>query len=114
MVVINHSELKLGEVKMQGVRGVKKANVIGPTEGWNDNVARLFRIEPGGNTPLHQHDYEHVNYVTKGKGTLTIGGETHEIKQGDFAFVPPNAMHQFKNPNDSNFEFICIVPERGA
>jgi quercetin dioxygenase-like cupin family protein len=114
MAVIDHDTLKLAAVEMEGVRKASKVNVIGPVEGWQDHVLRLFRIEAGGNTPHHQHDYEHVNYITKGKGTLTIEGETREVKQGDFAFVPPNAMHQFKNPFDTDFEFICIVPTRGA
>ena len=114
MAVIEHDKLSLQAVEMEGVLKAFKTNVIGPQEGWNENVMRLFRIEPGGNTPHHQHDYEHVNYITKGKGRLTIDGETKEIKQGDFAFVPPNAKHQFENPFDGDFEFICIVPTRGA
>ncbi len=114
MAVINQESLKLSEVRMAGVLKASKVNVIGPDEGWQDNVLRLFRIEPGGNTPQHQHDYEHVNYITRGKGVLMIEGESREVRQGDFAFVPPNALHQFRNPNDSDFEFICIVPRRGA
>ena len=99
---------------MDGVSKTAKANVIGAPQGWNTDTLRVFRIGPGGFTPHHQHDWEHVNYIMKGKGTLTIGGETCEVAAGDFALVPPNTMHQFCNPSDADFEFICIVPERGA
>jgi quercetin dioxygenase-like cupin family protein len=114
MAIVSKREISLQDIRADGVVGTSKANVLGPTQGWQGNVLRLFRINAGGNTPHHQHDWEHINYVTRGKGLLTINGETQEIAQGDFALVPPNTMHQFRNPFDSDFEFICIVPERGA
>ena len=114
MPVVKYDGIELSEVKMDGVVDTGKANVIGKPEGWQDHTLRVFRIGPGGNTPHHQHDWEHINYVIKGRGKLTIAGETHEISEKDFAFVPPNTMHQFENPYDEDFEFICIVPNRGA
>ena len=114
MPVVNYNDISRSDVKMDGVSLTTKASVIGPDEGWSDNAMRVFRIAPGGNTPSHQHDWEHVNHVISGKGTLTIGDETFELKEKDFAFVPPNTMHQYRNPNDEDFEFICIVPKRGA
>ena len=114
MPIVKYKDMSRSEVKMDGVTLTTRANVIGPNEGWDENSMRVFRIGPGGNTPHHQHDYEHVNHVISGKGTLTIGDETFELGEKDFAFVPPNTMHQFRNPNDEDFEFICIVPKRGA
>jgi len=114
MPVVKYEEIKLQDIKMGGVEATSKANVIGPTEGWTENTLRVFRIGPGGNTPHHQHDWEHINYIIKGKGMLTIAGQTHEVKEHDFAFVPANTMHQFRNPFGQDFEFICIVPNRGA
>lgn len=114
MPIVKREEVKLQEVKMEGVSKTTKANVIGPAQGWKENTLRVFRIGPGGNTPSHQHDWEHVNYIMRGKGTLTIAGETREVAVGDFALVPPNVTHQFRNPFEEDFEFICIVPDRGA
>ena len=114
MAIVRKEDREFAEVTMEGVAGTTKATVIGPAEGWKANALRVFRISPGGFTPHHQHDWEHVNYIINGKGTLTIGGETFELKAGDYVFVPPNTMHQFKNPFGADFEFICIVPERGA
>ena len=114
MPVVKHEEIKLEDVKMNGVLNATKANVIGPAQGWNENTLRVFRIGPHGYTPHHQHDWEHVNYVIRGQGTLTIGDQTYQLKEGDFACVPPNTDHQFRNPSDADFEFICIVPNRGA
>ncbi len=114
MGVVPGTSISRENVEANGVLKVKKADVIGPTEGWRDYTLRVFRLGPGGHTPHHRHDWEHVNYVIKGSGTLTLGNETLRIREGDFAFVPPNTGHQFKNPSDEDFEFICIVPNRGA
>ena len=114
MPVVKYDSLEMADVQMEGVKGASKANVIGPDDGWRENTMRVFRLTAKGFTPRHQHDWEHVNYVIKGKGQLRIGGEVHELKEKDFAFVPPNAEHQFENPYDEDFEFICIVPDRGA
>jgi len=110
MPVMKYHELKREAVQAEGVDKTTMAVVIGKTEGWQENVLRVFRIEPGGFTPHHQHGWEHVNYIIKGKGTLTIGDRTSEIAAGDFAFVPPNSLHQFRNPGLEPLEFICIIP----
>jgi quercetin dioxygenase-like cupin family protein len=114
MPVVREQDIKLRDVSMEGVVGTSKADVIGSPQGWENHTLRVFRIGPGGNTPLHQHDWEHVNYIMQGKGTLTIGEQVNEVSHGDFALVPSNTMHQFRNPYDEDFEFICIVPNRGT
>lgn len=112
MPVFKYDDIKLGPVVMDGAEKTTKANVIGSTEGWKDHTLRVFHIEPGGCTPHHSHDWEHINYIIKGKGVLVIGDEEFELSERDFALVPPNAMHQFSNPYQQDFEFICIVPIR--
>jgi len=114
MAVIKYDEIKLAAMEMDGVANTHKANVIGPVEGWKDYTLRVVRMAPGGFSPYHKHDWEHVNYVMKGRGVLTIGDRSEEVSERNFAFVPPNTMHQFRNPNDDDFEFICVVPNRGA
>jgi len=112
MPVIKYEDLERQAVLMDGVRDADKAVPI-DSELWPDHVVRVFKLAPGGHTPSHFHDWEHVNYVVKGRGRLTIDGTAHELSEKDFAVVPPNAKHQFENPYDEEFEFICIVPERG-
>jgi len=114
MGIIGHDELKPEKMTMDGVAGTSMAKIIGPPQGWPDHTLRLVRMSPRGHTPHHQHDWEHVNYFIGGRGMLTIDGVTREVSPGDFAFVPANAKHQFQNPFSEDFEFICIVPNRGA
>lgn len=114
MPVMKNREIEMASVSMEGVKGAAKANVIGPEQGWEDHTLRVFAIEPGGFTPLHQHDWQHINYIIAGKGELMIDGHPHEVSAGDYAYIPPNTEHQFTNPNEDEFKFICIVPQKGA
>jgi quercetin dioxygenase-like cupin family protein len=113
MPIRKYDDLMATAVKMEGARDVYKKVPIGEAENWDGYTLRTFTIAPGGYTPKHLHDWEHVNYVIKGKGRLLIEGEEQKIHERDFAFVPPNSEHQFSNPYDEPFEFICIVPNRG-
>ena len=113
MPVIKYDDISRAPVTTEGVREASRADVIGGPEGWQENVMRVFRLAPGGFTPKHKHDWEHVNHVIRGRGRLRIGETIHELSEKDFALVPPNAEHQFENPYDEPFEFICIVPARG-
>lgn len=113
MPVRKYSDVEAMKVEMDGVVNVTKKVPIGANEGWDGYTMRTFTIGPGGNTPKHAHDWEHVNYIIRGKGQLMIDGEKHIVEEKDFALVPPNTEHQFSNPFDDEFEFICIVPNRG-
>ena len=114
MAVIRQRDIEFTTVPGDDVSGVVKADVIGPARGWPDHVLRMFRIAPGGSTPHHQHAWEHVNYIISGAGRLRLGDAVHHLGPGDFAFVPPDTRHQFENPTEEPFEFICIVPQEVA
>ena len=100
---INHPEVKDAIMKV----------LVGPDEGWDSHVMREFVLKPGGFTPKHGHDWPHINYVLKGKGTLFLEGKEQEISEGSIAYVEKNETHQFKNTGDEELKFICIVPKRG-
>jgi quercetin dioxygenase-like cupin family protein len=87
--------------------------LIGPGEGWDSHVMRLFELEAGGFTPKHSHPWPHINLVFEGTGTLFSHGEDKPIHRGTTAFIAPDDMHQFKNNSDSKLVFLCIVPKEG-
>lgn len=113
MPVRKYDDVKKSRVKVSGLVGVTKMVPIGKTEGWSDYALRVFKIAPGGSTPNHNHDWEHVNYIISGRGQLFLDYKVYELSAKDFAFVPLKVQHQFKNPYKEDFEFICIVPNRG-
>jgi len=71
---------------------------------------RIIDIEPGSATPYHTHWQEHGNYIIDGTGYVRYEGETHRVKPGDVAFVPPEAQHQYVNDGEETLRLICVIP----
>ena len=71
---------------------------------------RLFDVSPGGNTPKHQHAWEHEVYVVSGQGKISLAAEEVPLREGDAVFVEPNEIHQFVNDGEQVMRMICVVP----
>ncbi|MCL6612049.1 MAG: cupin domain-containing protein [Peptococcaceae bacterium] len=113
MFVSNVRKIQSVELKMPGIRNAFKQSLIGPREGWEGWVMRLFTLKDEGCSPRHSHPWPHINYVVSGRGTLYLGGEEYELEAGSVAYVPSGAEHQFLGKGGEDFVFICIVPEEG-
>lgn len=58
----------------------------------------VFTVEPGGQTPLDQHQDSEVWLVAQGKGLLRFRGEYElAVKAGDVMRFLPNESHTLKN-----------------
>jgi len=98
--------------QMEGAKGVLKQVPLSKAEGVPNFSFRVYTLEPGGHTPFHRHAFEHLNYIIKGQGVMVSGEGERAIKQGDFAMVLPDEMHQFKNTSATDeLVFICAVPK---
>jgi quercetin dioxygenase-like cupin family protein len=99
--------------QMEGARGVQKQIPLSKADGVPLVSFRVFTIEPGGHTPFHEHPFEHLNYVIKGKGAIVTGDRVeHEFQENDFALILPGEKHQFKNTSATqNLLLICAVPK---
>jgi len=113
LVIKNKEKLEYIRPKDPTAKGSMLAKVIGEDEGWDDYVMRVIKLEPGGKSFNHNHEWPHINYYIRGKGLLTLDGEDHEVVEGEFSYVPENSTHQWKNDSKEDFEFICIVPKEG-
>lgn len=99
------------EVTMEGAHDVKMKILIGIPDGSSNIIMRHFSVSPQGHTPRHQHDYEHVVKIEKNKGIFVDAeGKEHIVTEGMSLYVDPNTDHQFRNPFDQPFEFLCIIP----
>lgn len=97
-----------------GYAGVGKQVVLGPADGSDEIVLRYFSVAEGSATPYHTHDYPHLVKVEAGHGVaVDADGAENPVSVGDYVFVVPNEMHNFKNTGTGPLEFICIVPGRG-
>jgi quercetin dioxygenase-like cupin family protein len=98
--------------EMEGAKGVYKQIPLSRKNGVPTFSFRVFTIEPGGYTPFHQHEFEHMNYVINGEGILVAEDREHKLKEGDFALILPGEKHQFKNySKNQNLLIICAVPK---
>ena len=111
MKINNNEEILAGAVEMEGAKDVRMKMLIGPGDASENIFMRHFFVSPGGNTPYHKHNYEHVIKIENNRGIVVDeNGVEHEVKEGQSLYVKPNEMHQFRNPFNEDFEFICIIP----
>ena len=98
------------DVRMEGAVAVRMRMLIGPEDKAPNFHMRHFEVAPGGNTPHHQHDYEHEVLILKGRGTARSERDDRPVKPGDVVFIPANEVHQFVNDSGEVLEFICSIP----
>ncbi len=112
MKIISIDKVDKVKVNMEGATGAWKQVPLSAVDGAPVYAYRVFTVEPGGHTPYHSHDYEHMNYIIEGEGALVNEkGEETPLKAGDFALVNPNEKHQYLNKGNKPFRMICGVPK---
>jgi len=99
-------------VAMEGASGAFRQVPIGKADGAPNFSARVFTLEPGGHTPHHTHESEHLNYIVNGMGVAMEGETPREIREGDYILVKPNELHQYRNTGDEPLIFMCVVPSK--
>ena len=108
---VNRSEqIESQEVSMEGATGCSVRWLINQTDGAPNFAMRQFVVDPEGHTPKHSHPYEHEVYVLAGNGVVLEGNEEHPIAAGDFVYVGPDEIHQFRNTGSAPLTFLCMVP----
>lgn len=100
------------QVSMRGANGATRQLPIGKIDGAPNFSIRVFTLEPGGHTPHHVHESEHLNYVLEGEGVAMERETPRPIRQGDFVLVKPNELHQYRNTGDQPLVFMCMVPSQ--
>ncbi len=110
MTLRNVDQVEFKPVEMEGAERVRMAMMIGRADGAPNFSMRQFRVEPGGHTPRHSHDYEHEVLILAGAGAALHDGKERRIKAGDALFVPANSEHQFRADQGEELRFICLVP----
>ena len=114
MLIRNIDDVQTTPVQMAGVQGAQMAIMCGREHGAPNFALRQFKVEPGGFTPRHSHDYEHEVFIVSGSGTVLLEGRERPVRAGDVIMVPANEEHQFKAaPPDAKapgLRFLCLVP----
>ncbi|MEE9255630.1 MAG: cupin domain-containing protein [bacterium] len=112
MKIKNYKDIDLKteeEAKGAGIRWL-----LSDRDGITDMAMRVVEIEPGGQTPLHSHPWEHQVFALKGSGRVMAGGEEREFSPGAAIFIGPNEEHTFYNDSEETMEFVCMIPVRAT
>jgi quercetin dioxygenase-like cupin family protein len=113
MKVLALDETERTAVTMDGAARVTVQRPIVSKDGTPSFSLRVFTIEPGGHTPFHTHDWEHLNYVIDGEGVLRTDAGERPVRKGDFALVLPGEKHQYRNTSSqTDLVMICGVPKQ--
>jgi mannose-6-phosphate isomerase-like protein (cupin superfamily) len=65
--------------------------------------------------PPHFHDLkEQVFFVTDGKGTVVVSGESFEVNRGDLVYVPMGAMHRTLADPEQALEYLLFMSYKDA
>ena len=110
MRIVHCDQVEAAPVAIEGAVNCRMRCLIGPDDDAPSFSMRQFEVAPGGYTPKHSHPYEHEVFVLEGSGVVLEGDDEHPLKAGDFVFVTPNEVHQFRNTGSSPLKFLCMVP----
>ncbi len=107
---VHYSKVDLEIPKETGAKNIKIRWLISKKDGAKNFAMRMFEVQSGGCSPLHQHDWEHEVFILEGTGLLR--DKTHEepFGAGDVVFVPAMEWHQFVNSGKSMLRFLCLIP----
>lgn len=61
------------------------------------------------NTPLHQHSFLEISYITKGSAVHYFQNQSIVVHEGDYFAVNYNEVHKFSPDGDHDFEAINIL-----
>lgn len=92
-----------------GADGLTVRWVINASQGATNFAMRVFELEPGKESPFHQHDNEHEAFVLEGSGEIETKEEIAKLKEGSVIFISAQENHLFRNTGKGVLRFIDVV-----
>jgi len=99
------------DLKIKGIASAVKHVLIGDADNAPNMIMRFFELSPGGHSRLETHPQEHEVIVIQGKGKIQIEENYYDVEPYDAVFIEGGTLHQFSNPYDEPFGFICVIPK---
>lgn len=78
--------------------------------GSHFNLYACDTIWSGGATDLHipTDECEETMYVTRGRGVMTIGGQSEQVEAGCLGYVPRDTLHREQNTAEEPLEYVVF------
>ncbi len=111
-MIIKKSVNDLSPEIVKEAKNTKIRWMLGPKDNVPNFYLRVFDLEKGGESPYHNHPWEHEVFILEGKGYLRTEEKNYDFKPYDVLYVPPGTQHQFVNKGDGLLRFICIIPKQ--
>lgn len=104
-------ESKLYKTQGSNFKDITRYSLLGEAEDeWELNFqTRYFEIKPGGYSSLEFHRHPHSVIIIRGKGSMILGDEVHDLHLHDVVFISPETLHQFHADKGEELGFICVV-----
>jgi quercetin dioxygenase-like cupin family protein len=107
MKIVDYREVPSTEL----MPGVTKRVLIGPDDGAQKFIMRVFEVAPGLSSPDHAHPWEHEIFILSGKGVIrNQSGKETPIGEGTTVFIPGGENHCMINQGGDVMRFICLIP----
>jgi quercetin dioxygenase-like cupin family protein len=110
MRLVHAPEVEPQEVMEEGAAKVTVRWLLSRPEGAPSFAMRLFEVAPGGQTPQHEHTWEHEVFVLEGRVEVIGNDAAAELTPGDAVLVLPSETHQFRNRGEHTARFLCMIP----
>jgi len=91
--------------------GTRAWVIARPLSGFAETFSQyVMEVQPGGGSdrPEPDQDAEGVLFVVEGEITVKIGGKSHRMKPGGYAFLPPGSQWSIANRSRSEARFHWI------
>lgn len=82
-----------------------------PMSGFAETFSHyIMEVQPGGGSerPENDNDAQGVLFVVEGGFTLTVGGDTHDLGEGGYAYIPAGAKWSLRNASGAVTRFHWI------
>ena len=70
--------------------------------------AYIVNAKPRQGPLLHTHPYVEVTFTLEGRGMVTVGDDTREVKANSIVVIPANTPHRFVNSGGGVLRQISI------
>jgi quercetin dioxygenase-like cupin family protein len=93
--------------------GLARVRLVGPEQGAIHTDLAAGALAPGGWIAPHVHAYEEALYVLGGELLLELGGRTHRLVEGNYAFMPLGLRHALGNDGAGQVRWLSLnTPQR--